>query len=87
MMSFISLLVFVPLQIVFLPLTVLGTILVAYKQMVVSKRLGVSQTGIEILIAGAVVPMWVSVFGGIVTAGLAVALFREASGSPGAPEI
>ncbi|MDP6980016.1 MAG: SAM-dependent methyltransferase [Myxococcota bacterium] len=48
-MSVLSLVVFIPLQIVFLPLGVLGALLVAYKQMVVSKKLGVSQTAIEIL--------------------------------------
>jgi len=45
----LSVLVFILLQIVFLPLALVGFVLVGYKQMVVSKRLGVSQTGIEIL--------------------------------------
>jgi hypothetical protein len=48
-MRVLSNLVFVLLQIVFLPLALVGLLLVAYKQMVVSKRLGVSQTGIEVL--------------------------------------
>lgn len=48
-MVILSFLVFVPLQIAFLPLAVVGFIIVAYKQIVVSKRLGVSQTGIEVL--------------------------------------
>jgi methyltransferase (TIGR00027 family) len=48
-MSVVSFVVFVVLQIVFLPLSLFGVVLVAYKQIVVSKRLGVSQTGIEIL--------------------------------------
>lgn len=48
-MLILSFLVFVPLQIASLPLAVLGFIIVAYKQVVVSKRLGVSQTGIEVL--------------------------------------
>jgi len=48
-MNFISFIVFFPLQIIFLPIGLLGVILVAYKQMVVSKRLGVSQTAIEVL--------------------------------------
>ena len=45
----LSFLVFVPLQIASLPLAVLGFIIVAYRQVVVSKRLGVSQSGIEVL--------------------------------------
>ncbi len=45
----LSFLVFLVFQVVFLPLAVVGVALVAYKQMVVSKRLGVSQTGIEVL--------------------------------------
>ena len=48
-MRLFSLLVFVVLQIALLPLTVLGAAFVAYKQIFVSKRMGVSQTGIEIL--------------------------------------
>ena len=41
--------VFVVLLVVFLPLMVLGAALVAYKQMVVSRRLGASQTAIEVI--------------------------------------
>ncbi len=48
-MSAISFIVFIVLQTLVLPLGLLGVLLVAYKQMVVSKRLGVSQTGIEVL--------------------------------------
>lgn len=48
-MSFFSFLIYVPLQIAFIPLAIFGGILVAYRQMVVSKRLGVSQTAIEVL--------------------------------------
>lgn len=48
-MSLLSLLVYVPLQIVFIPIAILGAILVAYKQIAVSKKLGVSQTAIEII--------------------------------------
>lgn len=48
-MRLFSLFVFVVLQIVLLPLAVMGAVVVAYKQIFVSKRLGVSQTGIEIL--------------------------------------
>jgi len=48
-MNFISFIVFIPLQIIFLPIGLLGIMLVAYKQMVISKQLGVSQTAIEVL--------------------------------------
>lgn len=48
-MSLLSMVVFVLLQIAFIPLTIFGVVLVGYKQMAVSKKLGVSQTGIEIL--------------------------------------
>ena len=48
-MRILALLIFVPLQFVFLPLTILGVLLQTYRQMVCSKRLGVSQTGIEVL--------------------------------------
>ena len=41
--------IFLVLQIAFLPLAVAGFVIVAYKQMVVSKRLGVSQTMVEVL--------------------------------------
>ena len=48
-MASISLLLYIPLQIVFIPVAILGGLLVAYKQIVVSKRLGISQTAIEII--------------------------------------
>ena len=48
-MDFIALLVFMVVQILFLPLSIAGFILVAYKQMYVSKRLGVSGTAIEVI--------------------------------------
>ncbi|RLB56346.1 MAG: hypothetical protein DRJ42_03650 [Deltaproteobacteria bacterium] len=48
-MKLLSFIVFLVLQIAFLPLAVVGFVLVAYKQMVISKRLGVSQTAIEVL--------------------------------------
>ncbi len=48
-MPVVSFIVFVVLQVVFLPLAILGMLLVAYKQMVVSRRLGVSQTAIEVI--------------------------------------
>lgn len=48
-MKYLSYAIFVPLQIVFFPLAILGVLLTAYKQIVVSKRLGVSQTAVEII--------------------------------------
>ena len=48
-MNFICFLIFIPLQILFLPLGLFGVILTAYKQIIVSKRLGSSQTAIEVL--------------------------------------
>jgi len=49
MLNFLSWLIFVPLQIAFIPLAVVGVAVVAYKQILVSKRLDASQTGIETL--------------------------------------
>ncbi|MFP6655674.1 MAG: class I SAM-dependent methyltransferase [Myxococcota bacterium] len=48
-MRAVSFVVFIVLQIIFLPLAIGGAVLVGYKQVVVSKRLRVSQTGIEVL--------------------------------------
>ena len=48
-MSLLSLALYIPLQIVFIPFALLGFLMVAYRQMVVSKKLGVSQTAIEVL--------------------------------------
>jgi methyltransferase (TIGR00027 family) len=48
-MGIISFLVFVVLQIAFLPLAIVGLVLVISRQLIVSKRLGVSQTGIKVL--------------------------------------
>lgn len=48
-MSRLSLLLYIPLQVLFIPMAIVGVVLVAYKQMVVSKRLGVSQTAIEVI--------------------------------------
>ena len=48
-MRILALLIFVSLQIVFLPLAIVGVLLQTHRQMVRSKRLGVSQTGIEVL--------------------------------------
>ena len=48
-MKYLSYAIFIPLQIVFVPLAIIGLLLTAYKQIIVSKRLGVSQTAIEII--------------------------------------
>jgi methyltransferase (TIGR00027 family) len=48
-MRLVALLVYVPLQIVFVPLAILGALLQTYRQMIKSRRLGVSQTGVEVL--------------------------------------
>ncbi|MEM7336383.1 MAG: SAM-dependent methyltransferase, partial [Chloroflexota bacterium] len=45
----VGLIVFIILQILFIPLAIIGAIWTGYKQIVVSKRLGVSQTAIEII--------------------------------------
>lgn len=47
-MGVLSWLVFVPLQILWIPISIVGMVMVGYNQMVVSKRLGVSQTAIEV---------------------------------------
>lgn len=49
MRTLVALLVFVPLQIAFIPLAIVGFLLQIYCQMVESRRLGVSHTGIEVL--------------------------------------
>jgi methyltransferase (TIGR00027 family) len=41
--------VFIILQILFIPLAIIGAITVGYKQLIVSKNIGISQTAIEIL--------------------------------------
>ena len=48
-MRLIAFVVFVVFQLAFLPLLVLGTLMVTYRQMVVSRRLGTSQTAIEVI--------------------------------------
>lgn len=48
-MTLIAWLIYIPLQIVWLPISLIGAILVGYKQIIVSKRLGVSQTAVEII--------------------------------------
>ena len=48
-MTFIAWLIYIPLQILWLPLSVLGVLWVAYKQIWRSKALGLSQTAVEII--------------------------------------
>ncbi|PCI75956.1 MAG: hypothetical protein COB20_11735 [SAR86 cluster bacterium] len=48
-MIIISWVIYIPLQILFIPVTILGALLVAYKQILVSSRLGLSQTAIEVI--------------------------------------
>tara|TARA_E500000178_G_scaffold341772_1_gene386116 strand:- start:849 stop:1817 length:969 start_codon:yes stop_codon:yes gene_type:complete len=48
-MKHLSYAIFIPLQIVFIPLAIFGVLLTAYRQIIVSKRLGISQTAIEII--------------------------------------
>jgi hypothetical protein len=48
-MNILSWIIYVPLQILFLPFVILGVVLVGYKQIVVSKKLGLSMTAIEVI--------------------------------------
>ena len=48
-MKLLAYLIYVPLQIVWLPISLIGAIFVGYRQLVVSKRLGVSHTAVEII--------------------------------------
>lgn len=48
-MTFVAIIVYIILQIVLLPLGLLGALLVAYKQIRVSQRLGLSQTAVEVI--------------------------------------
>ncbi len=48
-MNILSWVIYIPLQILFLPIVILGALLVAYKQIVVSKKLGLSMTAIEVI--------------------------------------
>ena len=47
--KYLSYLIYIPLQIAAIPLAIVGLLLTAYQQIIVSKRLGVSQTAIEII--------------------------------------
>ena len=48
-MKFIALIIFIVVQILFLPLTIVGVILLAYKQLAISKKLGISATALSAL--------------------------------------
>ncbi|MBO9701959.1 MAG: class I SAM-dependent methyltransferase [Sporocytophaga sp.] len=48
-MKYIALIVFVIVQILFLPLSIIGVVILAYKQLSVSKKLGVSATALSAL--------------------------------------
>lgn len=48
-MNILSWVIYIPLQILSLPLVILGALLVGYKQIVVSKKLGISMTAIEVI--------------------------------------
>jgi methyltransferase (TIGR00027 family) len=48
-MIYLAWLVYVPLQILWLPLSILGSLWVGYKQIWISRKLGLSQTAVEIL--------------------------------------
>lgn len=48
-MNILSWVIYIPLQVLFLPLVILGVSLVGYKQVVVSKKLGLSMTAIEVI--------------------------------------
>jgi len=48
-MTYIAWLVYIPLQILWLPFSILGALWVAYKQLARSKALGLSQTAVEIV--------------------------------------
>ena len=48
-MKLFSVVVYVVLQVLCLPLLIVGVVLASYRQLVVSKRLGLSQTAIEVI--------------------------------------
>ncbi len=48
-MEFVALILFIALQIMFIPLAVVGLILLAIKQLMVSKKMGVSSTAISVI--------------------------------------
>ena len=48
-MKIVALAIYLILQFAFIPLSIFGVLLTGYRQIAVSKRLGVSQTAIEII--------------------------------------
>ena len=50
-MKLLSFVVYVLLQVLCLPLMIVGVVLASYRQLVVSKRLGLSQTAIEVILS------------------------------------
>lgn len=48
-MTYLAWIIYIPLQILWMPLSILGALWVAYKQIVRSKSLGLSQTAVEIV--------------------------------------
>ena len=48
-MRVLAFLVYLPIQIVLLPLLIVAALIFSYYQIMVSRRVGVSQTGIEVL--------------------------------------
>ncbi len=48
-MNILSWIVYIPLQVLSLPIVILGALLVTYKQIVVSKKLGISMTAVEVI--------------------------------------
>jgi methyltransferase (TIGR00027 family) len=48
-LTLLSWVIYIPLQILFVPIALVGGSVLAYRQIIVSKRLGVSQTAIEII--------------------------------------
>lgn len=48
-MKLLAYLIYVPLQIIWLPISVIGAVWVGYKQLAISRNLGVSQTAVEII--------------------------------------
>ena len=48
-MKIIAFVVYLFLQVAFIPLAIIGVILTGYRQIAVSKQLGVSQTAIEVI--------------------------------------
>ena len=47
--NILAIIVFIVLQILFIPLAIVGVILVSYRQLIVSRQLGVSQTAVEVI--------------------------------------